>query len=232
MITHESYIARVAELAISRLDKPEDREALRAIKLTYGAGPDGVRGITYYRRWKGTGAPGFDTPGQDAAVPFVALNAMCQESPLQLAGTTVHELGHVLAGWEAGHGKPWHEACGMLGLRRIKAAGTVYRWAMFDPWLRQAIAKLPNPTDGQPVCSLSPNGIEFPNGAGGMLTRIKPCGAGKGTKGGKSFGAGSGSRLLKFQCDGIGHKPTIVRASAGADFNATCNHCQTLFRLA
>lgn len=220
MITHESFIARVAELAISRLEKPEDREALRAIKLTYGAGPDGVRGITYYKRWgKGT----------DEAVPFVGINAMCQENPIQLAGTTIHELGHVLAGWDAGHDKPWHGACEALGLRRIKAAGTIYTRAMFDPWLRDAIARLDVPTDGQPVCTLGNVGGGAGYAGQPLPFRLKPCGAGKGTKGGTSYSA---TRMLKYVCEGQGHKPSIVRASAGADFNATCNHCQTLFRLA
>jgi len=221
MITHEAFIARVAELAISRLARPEDRERLRAIKLTYGAGPDGVRGITYYKRWTGQGS--------QEPVPFVGINAMCQEDPIQLAGTTIHELGHVLAPIGAGHDKQWHDACSELGLRRIKAAGTRYTRAMFDPWLRDAIARLQTPTDGQPVANLL-----LGNHPGGLqaLLKLKACTAGIGTRGGKSRGAGSGSRLLKFQCEGLGHAPSIVRASAGANFNATCNHCNTLFRSA
>jgi hypothetical protein len=85
------------------------------------------------------------------------------------------------------------------------------------------LAMLPRPDDGTPICPIL-------TGRDGKPFTGKPCTGGKGTKGGKSFGPGSGSRLLKFTCDGIGHKPTIVRASAGSGFNATCNHCNTLFR--
>lgn len=221
MITHEAYIARIAECAISRLADGARKAQLQAIKLTYGAGPDGVRGITYYNRWIGKGG--------ETAVPFVGINAMSQSNPIQLAGTTIHELGHVLAGWEAGHGKGWHDACEELGLRRIKAAGTNYVRAMFAPDIRALIARLPSPDEGEPVNSLA--GLAPLLKTGKRMT-IKPCAAGIGTRGGVSRGVGSGSRLLKYACDGIGHKATIVRASAGANFDATCNHCQTAFRLA
>lgn len=220
MITHESYIQRVANIAIDRLPRQEDQVRLRAIKLTYGAGPEGVRGITYFQRWKGA-------PDASEPLPFVGINAMCQDDPIQLAGTTIHELGHVLAGWGAAHGPDWKAACEALGLRRIKAAGTLYKRAMFAADVRMAIAGLKLPTDGQPVCSL--DGVLRKTG---NRMVIKPCAAGTGTKGGKSRGKGSGSRLLKFQCSGIGHPATIARASAGANFQATCNHCQTLFQLA
>lgn len=226
MITHESYIAKIAELAIARLDNPEERQALRAIKLTYGAGPDGVRGITYYKRWTATGS--------QEPVPFVGINGMCQESPVQLAGTTIHELGHVLAPIGAGHDKQWHNACAKLGLVNLQAAGTAYDFDKhFDPKLAKAIQKLKTPDDGQPVCQLGNlAGQPAMPGSFGAYLKLKPCTAGYGTRGGKSRGAGSGSRLLKYACDGIGHAPTIVRASAGANLNATCNHCQTLFHLA
>lgn len=223
MITHESYIARVADLAIARLPDEADKTRLKAIKLTYGAGPDGVRGITYYSRWQGKGA--------DQPVPFVGINAMCQENPIQLAGTTIHELGHVLAPIGSGHDKAWHEACDKLGLHKVLAAGHVYEPGNFDPKLWKAIQKLKSPDDGQPVCQLG--AIPGVNPAhGGMLLKLKACTFGIGTRGGKSRGVGSGSRLLKYACEGIGHAPSIVRASAGANFDATCNHCQSLFRLA
>lgn len=219
MMTHEQYIQRIADCAISRLAEGERKASLQAIKLTYGAGPEGVRGITYYNRWKGTGG--------DAIVPFVGINAMSQSNPIQLAGTTIHELGHVLAGWNAGHGKGWHDACEELGLRRIKAAGTDYKRAMFAPDIRDLISRLPAPDEGEPVNNLLA-GVPLLK-TGTRMPAIKPCAAGKGTKGGTSYSA---TRLLKWTCEGIGHKATIVRASAGSGFDATCNHCQTRFTVA
>lgn len=148
-----------------------------------------------------------------------------------MAGTTIHELGHVLAGWEAGHGKEWHAACGRLGLRRIKAAGTSYCLANFAPDLRLAIAGLVRPDEGEPVSDL------FGGAAGGLaigkrkMGSIKPCTAAIGTRGGTSRGAGSGSRLRLWECEGsAGHKPVKVRV-ASDDFRATCDCCKTAFRL-
>jgi hypothetical protein len=43
-------------------------------------------------------------------VDVIEIAATAQESWVQLAGTVVHELGHVLAGWNAGHGKDWKAA--------------------------------------------------------------------------------------------------------------------------
>lgn len=194
MNTHETFIAAVAALACKGLAKA-DLEKLAGIKLVYGSGPSGTRGVTYFGKWKA---------GQEAR-PFVEVSAFGQESWIQVAGTTLHELGHVLAGPMAGHGKDWHEACARLGLRKIKAAGTCYRLANFDPALRYAIASLPKPDDGEPVQSLLPGFIQ---GASGR-SHMKPCGAGIGTRGGKSRGKGSGSRLRKYVC-GCGQ---IVRAS-------------------
>lgn len=38
------------------------------------------------------------------------------DSALQIAGTVVHELAHIMVGHEAGHGPHWSEACKALGL--------------------------------------------------------------------------------------------------------------------
>jgi hypothetical protein len=207
-MTHEEFVTAIADVAAAKLSSA-DQDKVRAVKLCYGNAPDGTRGITYFDRWNAK-------PGE--AVPFVAINALHQESIVQLAGTTLHELGHVLAGWEAGHRKEWHEACDRLGLRCVKAAGTNYTWAHFAPDIRNAIVRLPRPVDGAPLPL-----VARPNGA---AMHIKPCGAGFGTKGGKSRGAGSGSRLKLWECGCV--PPMKVRV-ARPDFDATCNCCDSPF---
>ena len=215
--THEQFINAVADVAISRLSTAEQCTC-RNIKLCYGAGADGVRGVTYYNRWD----------NKQSTVPFVAINALHQESVVQLAGTTIHELGHVLAGFDAGHGPKWKEACEKLGLRRIKAAGTEYKWSMFSIDIREACASLPTPSDGKPIDLYA----AFKAGAIGQQpvatrqTTIKPCSAGIGTRGGKSRGVGSGSRLRLFECACV--PPLKVRVARDT-FNCTCNDCATIF---
>lgn len=209
MSTHEEFVSAVAAIATAKLASDE-QDKVRAIKLCYGAGPDGTRGVTYFNRWKN---------GNPEAMPFVAINALHQESVVQLAGTTLHELGHVLAGWQAGHGKDWSCACDRLGLRRVKAAGTAYSWAHFAPDIREAIIRLPRPVDGTPL----PLDVKL---FGGRMPKIKPCSAGVGTHGGKSRGAGSGSRLKLWTC---GCEPPMKVRVARADFDATCNCCDSPF---
>lgn len=202
MRTHESFVQGVACIVAARLN-PEERAKVEAIKLVYGAGEAGLRGITYYQRWKTT----------TDVVPFVEVCAFGQESWIQLAGTTIHELGHVLAGMGHGHDKTWKEACEALGLRKIKAAGTRYHLANFDPDVRTKVAALDRPDDGAP----------FDNQLGSLVP-MKSCQAGIGTRGGKSRGKGSGSRLRLWQC-GCGCK---VRVSSDI-FNARHLDCDTLF---
>lgn len=209
-MTHEEFVQAVADIAAAKLASQE-QEKIRAIKLVYGAGPDGVRGVTYYQRWQAA----------SATVPFVALNALHQESVVQLCGTTLHELGHVLAGWQAGHGKDWHLACDRLGLRRVRAAGTCYSWAHFAPDIREAIVRLPAPVDGKP----QPLAFAYPGGK----FKLKPCGAGVGTRGGKTRGVGSGSRLRLFHCECV--PPVKVRV-AREEFHATCDCCSMHFHRA
>lgn len=210
MSTHETFIQAVAEIALDYLGErstKEERDLLRGIKLVYGAGDAGVRGVTYYSRWKGTGA---------ATVPFVEVCAFAQSSHLQIAGTCIHELGHVLAGFAAGHGPQWREACKRLGLRHCRAAGTEYRLACFEPSVRQAIAALPRPQDGEPVPGLASGGAAV----------FKPCPAGIGTRGGKSRGKGSGSRLRLWLCE---CEPPVRARVASDHFRATCDDCASGF---
>lgn len=207
MQTHEAFIQAVACAAIARLDDAAARERLAAIKLVYGSGPEGTRGVTFFGRWGVASA--------QEARPFVEVSAFGQESITQLAGTTVHELAHVLAGPQAGHGKAWREACEALGLRRARAAGHVYHWANFACDLRWAIQAIPRPSDGQPVASLS--------GLFGA-PRMKPCALGIGTRGGKSRGKGSGSRMRLWQCS-CGQKVRV----ASDNFEAVHTPCGTGF---
>lgn len=234
--THEALVQAVYELALKlpTLTK-QDRETLKGIKLTYGSGPDGVRGITYFKLW--TKQTGKGREKKAAILPFVAVCATGQSDHIQVIGTTLHELGHVIAGLQAGHGPEWHAACARLGLVDVKAAGTEYSPANFIEagGFRAALLKLPKPQDGAPIApgkggQLPPDilGLLGKLGLSGVPT-LKPrsCTAGWGTKGGKSRGKGSGSRLLLYTCG-----CTKVRASAGADFQATCGKCNKPFALA
>ena len=211
-LTHEQFVHEVAALGIGLL-ADDDRAKARQSKLTYGAGQAGLRGVTYFNRWLND---------KNEQAHFVEICANGEESPVQLAGTMLHELGHVVAGWEAGHKKEWHCACSKLGLRAIKAAGTNYQMAMIDPRIRASVAALiERLNDGKP------------NGAGvngRAPSTPKPCSAGVGTRGGKSRGVGSGSRLRKWIC-ACEPKPVIARVSSD-DFQATCNVCNAAFTLA
>lgn len=208
-LTHEAFVQRVAALGVSMLSY-DDAETARKAKITYGAGAGtGARGVTYFNRWLNDKAE---------QAHFVEICAMGESNPVQLAGTTLHELGHVLAGFQAGHGKDWHASCRKLGLRAIRAAGTHYLPAMFHPRIRAQIAELIGQLgDGRPMSAIY--GAAVPTG--------KPCSAGIGTRGGKSRGVGSGSRLRKYTC-ACGQ---ILRASTD-ELDATHNPCGTKFTLA
>jgi hypothetical protein len=205
--THEQFIHAVREIAVKRLSA-EERAAVLDAKLVYGAGSKQTRGVTYFGCWKN---------GHDHA--FAEICAFGEDSPVQVAGTTLHELGHVLAGLGHGHGKGWKEACERLGLSFVRAAGTNYSLACFAPDIRMAIAALPEPTDGrpQPFGGMGPNGMP-------LQLKLRGCSAGIGVKGGKSRGAGSGSRLRKFVC-GCG----VIARVARDEFNAKCGDCGTGF---
>lgn len=205
-LTHEAFIHQVAALGIGKLDA-ESAMAVNGAKLTYGAGQSGLRGVTYFNRWLN------DKEEQTA---FVEICAQGEENPVQLAGTTLHELGHVLAGLSAGHSKEWKGACGKLGLRRIQAAGTNYQMAMFTPDIRLQVAML--------IAQLEK--ARPSHGSYGRTTP-KPCSMGIGTRGGTSRGAGSGSRLRKYQC----MCGQILRASTDS-LDATHNPCGAKFVLA
>lgn len=208
MNTHERFIQAVRQAALETaapILTSEQRERLAAIKLLYGVFP-GVRGVTFFGAWKG--------PQPEV----IEISAMGEESWVQLAGTTVHELAHALSGHQAGHGAGWKENCRKLGLRLPKAAGMDYKLAYFTPELRDRIARLPHPEDGKP---------DFLTGINLPRSSARPCSAGVGTRGGKSRGPGSGSRLRKFVCECT--PPIIIRASRD-ELPCTCNLCGSQFK--
>jgi hypothetical protein len=206
--THEGFVHAVRALATSRLPEGDDRTRLDRAKLCYGLGAPGLRGVTVFGTW-----------ANGATDDFIEVCAAGEESPTQLAGTTIHELAHCLAGHKAGHGKEWKEACERLGLRRAKAAGHRYLMAGFDPKVREGIAALAV-ADGMPSF--------YRSLAGGLTALIppRPCSLGIGTRGGKSRGAGSGSRLRKYVCGGPCKQ--IIRAATD-DLQATHETCGTAF---
>ncbi len=211
--THEQFIHAVREIAVKRLTE-EERKAVLDAKLVYGAGSRQTRGVTYFGCW--------DKGHEHGNHAFAEVCAFGEDSPVQVAGTTLHELGHVLAGLGKGHGKGWKEACERLGLTFVRAAGTKYSLACFAPDIRDAIAALPVPTDGkpQPFGGFGPSGMP-------LQLKLRPCSAGIGVKGGKSRGAGSGSRLRKYVCD-----CGVIARVARDNFNATCGDCNTTFKQA
>ena len=212
-MSHEDYIRAIADAAIQRIPDKSTRDRLTAAKLTYGAGEPGIRGITYFEAWHN---------GEHKPCEFVSVNATGEENPVQLAGTTVHELGHVLAGSAAGHGKEWKDACSLLGLTKAEAAGQCYSPEHFAPEILQTVKNLVMPTDGRPVFGqrgLNPF-IGLP-----VATTFRPCPLGIGTKGGKSRGKGSGSRLRLYVCS----CPVKVRV-AHDNFQAHCDVCGSAFK--
>lgn len=219
--THELFIHRVRDLAIAyaRAEGVVDEAMLTRLahaKLLYGVGAAGVRGVCHYDAWQnGIGK-----------VDVVEIAASVQESWVQLAGTTIHELGHVLAGWGHGHDAGWKDATISLGfVKRPDAAGQVYRLALFTPAIRHAIYALAAEiSDGSPA--FSTYGLGALIGFGFNFTKPRPCSAGIGTKGGKSRGAGSGSRLRLWECRC--ERPVKVRI-ASDDFQAHCDRCGEAF---
>jgi hypothetical protein len=211
-VTHEGFIQKVRELVCQRISGKE-RTKLEHAKLVYGIGGGGYRGITYYEGWENGGKG-----------DFLEVAALGEESPIQLAGTTIHELGHSLCGPGHGHGKVWKKACKVLGLNAKADSGQDYRPEDFDPDLWDEINKIIELKDGKPNWATA-----IPSGTKGLITftkKIRPCPLGIGTRGGKSRGPGSGSRLRLWICScGV-----RVRVSSD-DFRATCNRCLDFFHI-
>ena len=206
LTTHDTYIRAVAALGIARVADIEARARLLNAKLVYGVGAGtGARGVCYGDAWRN------GTAGHD----LVEVCAFGQESTIQLAGTTLHEFGHVLAGWAAGHDKTWKAACSTLGLLTAQLYQD-YKPEHFAPDVWSAIAALPQPNEGRPDAHAGAAG-----GMGRALPRLFKlgggCPLGRGTKGGKSTGPGSGRlHLWVCQCD----PPQKVRKAG--ELHAAC----------
>lgn len=211
--THEAYIAGVRDLILAAAQLTDEQaEKLSHTKLLYGAGQAGVRGVCYFEAWEnGIGK-----------VDVVEIGAATQESWVQLAGTTLHELAHVLAGNTAGHSVEWKEAAKVLGFtKRPEAAGQRYSLALFNGTLREQLVQLAQTiADGSPAFRSTFATL-------GLTMTPRPCSAGYGTRGGRSRGAGSGSRSRLWVC---GHGQKIRAASTTLDIS--CNVCGTKFELA
>ena len=233
--THELYLQSVRDLVVSRAThlasiSTEQADRLAHTKLLYGVGDGTYRGVTVFNAWHHstdpTGPDNASNTQTDGAgrADIVEVAATGQESWVQLAGTVIHELGHVLAGHAAGHGTVWKDAAVALGFtKRPAAAGQVYHLSMIQPGVRHAVYELAQRIgDGRPEfrAMLMPSAPTT-----GLVPR--PCSAGVGTRGGVSRGKGSGSRLRLWEC-GCAPKPVKVRV-ASDDFRATCDRCGTAF---
>jgi hypothetical protein len=212
---HEDYIRTIRDIAVHRLNETKIRENLLAAKLTYAAGQPGVRGRCFHQAWE-----------SGERHEFIEVCAAGEESPVQIAGTTIHELAHCIAGALAGHGRDWKVAAKQLGLLRAQAAGQEYHPKDFDPDVWTCIQAVPSPSDGQPAFALP--GQMF---LGAIPKRAHPCPLGIGTRGGRSRGRGSGSRLRLYVCACT--PPVRVRVARDEDhFHARCLDCDSPFKRA
>ena len=201
--SHEEYLNNIREIVVPRLND-EDSDMLRRAKLAYGWGRSGRRGTCFFESWHDV-----------SPTEFIEISACGEESTTQLAGTTIHELAHCLAGSAAGHGRRWKRAAASLGLVRAQAAGQAYQMTDFDPAVWQAIESLAPPSDGRP--------------APPAVRALLPCPLGIGSRGGRSRGAGSGSRLRLFVCACA--PPVRIRVARDeASFRVRCLVCEAIFR--
>src|SRR5215510_5890412 len=108
-MTHEAFVHVVRAIAVERIAEQATRERLLAAKLVYGTGDWRYRGICYYRSWR-----------NGTEHDLIEVAATGEESPVQLAGTTIHETAHVLAGPGAGHGAHGGRRAEPSGWRTLK----------------------------------------------------------------------------------------------------------------
>lgn len=215
--THEQFIHGVRDIVVTWAQSRQTITADEAVrlshsKLVYGVG-NGARGTCYFEAWEnGVGK-----------VAVIEVAALAEESWVQLASTTIHELAHVLAGHGAGHEKAWKDATLALGFIKRLNVGQSYHLSQIHPQIRQQVYELAARIgDGSPAFALA--------GLGALLGKFvrapRSCSAGVGARGGTSRGKGSGSRLRLWECRCP--KPVKVRV-ASDDFQAHCDRCGSAF---
>ena len=216
--THDAYIADVARLAIRHVGRDSEEAAIiRSVRLAYGDGEHGTMGITRFDMWK-------DAEGKSRH--WCAVCATCQpDGAFLLAETVLHELGHAVAGRMAAHGDDWRKVCAKLGLIDAKATYSHGDKPAFSERMAAWLAALPEPNEGKPT-----RGAPAPASGGGgplgpIVPVIRPCGAGIGTKGGKSRGPGSGTRNVAHACG----CRTIHAAVSKRPLRALCIDCAQPF---
>jgi len=206
--THETFIEAIRQIAISQLSDDTEIETLKNTRLCYGGTSSSIRGQTRFEQWQN---------GDIKPADLVVINPCIESSWLQIAGTTLHELGHVLSGIGSGHGKDWKDNCKRLGLQNIMAAGQCYNTESFNSYVWERLLVTYKPTDGKPINYHSDS----------SNVSFKPCSHGVGSRGGKSRGKGSGSRMKKYICQC--EKPVIIR-HAGDNLHAHCDDCSAPFQ--
>lgn len=213
-ITHETFVGAVAALAIARLPRGPEADALLRVRFTFGHGKPGTFGFCAFNGW--------ETEGGDKA-PWIDVSAVAHAAYSwdEIADTVIHELGHALAGPGAGHTDAWRAACERLGLRRAKAAGSNRGLARFAPDLRAALWAMPKPAG-----RCAHRGAQ---GAQEGAPVRPPCSHGQGTRGGRSRGPGSGTRNRLYHCQCC--EPPIKVRHGGRDLRARCLRGGGLFAL-
>jgi len=211
-LAHEKYLHAVRDVLAARLNADELVKVL-GTELLYGAGRPSVYGICFYHRWK-----------REETHHVIEISAFNEESVEQLWETVAHELGHALAGYEAGHGPIWKAAARRLGLRRPTASGPAGIEAL-EPELMRILSSIPVPQDGNPVTQAA-SVVRT-----GTTSVGSGCPLGIGTQGGTSRGPGSGSRLRLYMCECSDPHPVRVRV-ASDDFRARCLRCESDFQRA
>ena len=206
---HEEYLHAVRDVFAVRLNEVE-RVTVLGAELLYGAGRPNVFGTCFYDRWK-----------REQIHDVIEISAFNERSVEQLWETMGHELAHVIAGHDAGHGPEWKAVAKRLGLRRPMAAGPAGIEDL-DPELMRVLRQIPIPQDGKPVTSSA------------SVIRTEPipgsrCPLGIGTRDGESRGPGSGSRLRLFMCECP--DPPVRARVARDEFDATCGKCGSKFQL-
>lgn len=191
-MTHEDYLSAIVRAVAGYA--PRHAPQLAAAKVVYGtgAGQRKLLGATHHGAWQN---------GQPAPVALCEVCAFAQDLPSQVAATTVHELAHAVLGPGHGHGAEWKRTARALGLLYPRATSDGREtWAAFAPPLRAVLEAIPAPTDGRPLPP-APEAV--------TPGKPRPCSAGRGARGGRSTGKGSGSRMRKVQCAACGYTARV-----------------------